>query len=487
MLDWLKDKRTIPTATLAVVWVLCVFDWLGSGLLRILRVSRFSDWIHGGVFSLTALVAILYFFRAWDQRKEEGKAARPWILASIAWFPCWQVDTFVADLLGWDVVRVWMAQVGTGITYVGGLCWVVWILEKGARHFRARRLQAEDEAGSYMPPTMHPLDPEAAYYGRQKKLNQSLSAFCSYSVLFILAFYFMTNVGGCSEVFDLPAGGGEQQTIAQQVKIQKVIRKKFVVNPFSAILFEVPPLDEIKLQLEEITKHAYTVGYGKGEGAGYGGKRNVKIRFIRLEYSGGDWNQGFGPGDDENLLIEAKTYLRGHKFEKKTESRTVAQLKRFERLAAPPMVYMTGERNITLSSSETKILREYLLEKHGMIFADNGGSRGWHNQFFTMMNKVLPGVRPVQVSLDDPIHRIPTPLSFFPYVAPHGGDRPWGWKVDGRWVCYYHPGDIGDAWANGHAGVDADIWQACYALGANVINYAYNEHAMWREAQRQKE
>ena len=128
MPDWLKDKRTIPTATLAVVWALCVFDWLGSGLLRMLRVSRFSEWIHGGVFALTALVAILFFFRAWDQRKEEGKSVRPWILASIAWFPCWQVDTFIADLLGWDVVRVWMAQVGTGVTYVGGLCWVVWIL-----------------------------------------------------------------------------------------------------------------------------------------------------------------------------------------------------------------------------------------------------------------------------------------------------------------------------------------------------------------------
>ena len=124
MPDWLKDNRTIPTATLVAVWVLCVFDWLGSGFLRVLRVSRFSEWIHGGVFSVTTFVAILFFFRAWDQRKGEGKAVRLWIVASIAWFPCWQVDTFFADLMGWDVVRVWLAQVGTGITYVGGLCWV---------------------------------------------------------------------------------------------------------------------------------------------------------------------------------------------------------------------------------------------------------------------------------------------------------------------------------------------------------------------------
>ena len=481
---WLKDKRTILLTTLVVVWTLCVFDWLGSGMLRFLHVERFAAWIHSAVFGLAAAVTLAIWSKAWVDYK--ARRVRFFLISSIAFFPWWQFDVFLADLFGWDTVRVSMAQLGTGIAYVGGLCWVVWGLEQGARQFRIRRLAGED-TGEYVPATLNPLDPDARYYGRQKKLNQSLSAFCSYSVLFILAFYFMSNVGGCSEVFDLPAGGGEQKPIAQQIKIQKIIRKKFVVNPFSAILFEVPPLDEIKLQLEEITKHAYTVGYGKGQGAGYGGKRNVKIRFIRLEYQGGDWNQGYGPGDDENLLIELPSFMPGHKFEKKTESRTVAQLKRFDRIAAPPMVYMTGQKNITLSTSETRILREYLLEKHGMIFADNGGSRGWHNQFFAMMTKVLPEIRPVPISLDDPIHRIPVPLNFFPYVVPHGGDRPMGWKVDGRWVCYYHPGDIGDAWANGHAGIDAEIWQACYALGANIINYAYNEHAMWREAQREKE
>ena len=104
MPDWLKDNRTIPTATLVAVWVLCVFDWLGSGFLRALRVSRFSEWIHGGVFSVTTFVAILFFFRAWDQCKGEGKAVRLWIVASIAWFPCWQVDTFFADLEGYPDV-----------------------------------------------------------------------------------------------------------------------------------------------------------------------------------------------------------------------------------------------------------------------------------------------------------------------------------------------------------------------------------------------
>jgi len=58
-----------------------------------------------------------------------------------------------------------------------------------------------------------------------------------------------------------------------------------------------------------------------------------------------------------------------------------------------------------------------------------------------------------------------------------------GWFKDGRWIAYYHPGDIGDAWANGHAGVSAEIWNSSYRLGANIINYAHVEHAKWRIAQ----
>ena len=62
----------------------------------------------------------------------------------------------------------------------------------------------------------------------------------------------------------------------------------------------------------------------------------------------------------------------------------------------------------------------------------------------------------------------------------------WGWKVDGRWVCYYHPGDISDAWANGHAGVSSDIYNGCYQLGANVINYGHTEYAKWLVAKGKK-
>ena len=150
---------------------------------------------------------------------------------------------------------------------------------------------------------------------------------------------------------------------------------------------------------------------------------------------------------------------------------------------SPPLVYMTGQQNISLSNSEVKTLREYLTDKHGMLFGDNGGSRHFHNQFLSMMNRILPNVRPVPIPLDDVIHRIPYQIPYLPYVAPHGGKEALGWYKDGRWVAYYHPGDIGDAWSDGHAGVSADIWESCYRIGTNVTFYAHSEYSKWLDAQ----
>jgi len=332
----------------------------------------------------------------------------------------------------------------------------------------------------------NPLDQNAWYYGQHgRKLNQSVTALVSYSFAFALTFLLLGQIGGCSEIYEMPAGGGEQQQIVQQVKIQKVIKRKYIVNPFSAILFQVPPIDDIKLQLTELTHHAYKVGYGQGKGAGYaGGTKLGKVRFIRLEYSGGDWDQDFGIGADLNMLIEYNVRTQ-QKVHNKTESRTVMQLNNFPVGKSPPMVYLTGQKSISLSKNELKALRIYLTDKHGMIFGDNGGSSHFHNQFLSMMRRVLPTVDPVPVPLDDVIHRIPYQIPFLPYVAPHGGQVALGWKVDGRWVCYYHPGDIGDAWADGHAGVKPEIYEYCYQLGTNIINYSHAEYSKWLEARKQ--
>ncbi len=401
----------------------------------------------------------------------------------------------VADYLETLGDSLWLA--GTACLLIGPLTWKFWQWDHRRRvaadMFDERCGTAGDPVDRWWRYDLsgdsynwNPLDENAWYYGpHSRKLNQSVTALVGYSFAFALTFLLLGQIGGCSEIYEMPAGGGEQQQIVQQVKVQKVIKRKYIVNPFSAILFQVPPIDDIKLQLTELTHHAYKVGYGQGKGAGYaGGTRLGKVRFIRLEYSGGDWDQDFGIGADLNMLIEYNVRTQ-QKVHNKTESRAVSQLDNFPVGKSPPMVYLTGQKSISLSKSEVKTLRTYLIDKHGMIFGDNGGSGHFHNQFLSMMRQVLPTVDPVPVPLDDVIHRIPYQIPFLPYVAPHGGQVALGWKIDGRWVCYYHPGDIGDAWADGHAGVKPEIFEYCYQLGTNVINYSHAEYSKWLEARKE--
>jgi hypothetical protein len=345
------------------------------------------------------------------------------------------------------------------------------------------------------PGVRNPLDLAAWYYGRQsQKLRQSLATLASYSVAFFLLLLVCGQLGGC-DIYEMPAGGGgggKVESLPLAVRIQKIVKKKLVINPFSAIDFHPPPIDEVKLELKEITEHLYTIGqgqgigHGSGQGSGFaGGTFKGKVRFIRLEYAGDGWAEDMGIGGDQNLILwyAART---GQKVSEQTESRTVSQLAGFPLGKSPPVVYLTGKGSVSLSRSEIKTLREYLIDKHGMLFADNGGGWHFHSQFFGMMRQVLPTVEPVKIPLDDVIHRVPFPLPRVPYVAPHGGTEALGWKVDGRWVCYYHPGDIGDAWTDDHSGVNADVYEACYALGTNVIFYAHVEYSKWLMAREEE-
>ena len=330
----------------------------------------------------------------------------------------------------------------------------------------------------------NPFDLDAWYYGRtHQKLKQSLNTTVSYTALFILIAVLLLLLPGCRDIYEMPAGGGDPQLKRKVVKVQKVKKKVYVVNPFSAILFN-PDIERIQLKLEELTKHLYQVGQGKGKGAGFaGGTRRGIVRFIRLRYSSGDWDQDVDLDADLNMLTwyAAQT---GHKTAKKPEVRTIRQLGAFPVGKSPPVVYITGQRSLSISRAERETLREYLTTKHGMLFADNGGSSTWHSQFFSLMRQVLPRTDPRPVPLDHPVH---DGLPFLPIVAPHGGHTAYMWVVENRIVAYYHPGDIGDAWANGHAGVSRPVWEACYRLGGNVFLYAHSEYSKWLQSRKKKD
>ena len=68
-----------------------------------------------------------------------------------------------------------------------------------------------------------PFDLDARFYAEAKKLHQSLTTIGSYSLLFLLLFLFLTSLSGCMELYEMPAGGGEQKQV-QQVVVQ-VIKK----------------------------------------------------------------------------------------------------------------------------------------------------------------------------------------------------------------------------------------------------------------------
>jgi hypothetical protein len=496
----LRQPRVLAVLIPSLIWLFFVLEWLWAHYV--------ADGLRWIVFSLGCIAAVAMVLLAWTRSYPQRVQA---IVASLAVVVIWPLPVFIADYFAAGDLARTFANVGMGIVFLMGLAWTVWGVERGSRYYLAQRqsyaphaasLSDDDElapsalalnAGAAALPApsdiWNPVDLEAWYYGRKKaKLNQSVTTILLYTLAFFLLVLIVNRLGGCEEIYEMPAGGGEEKPKVQVVKIQKVIRRKFVINPFSAVVFNPPPIEEVQLNLQELTKHEYQIGQGKGTGAGFsGGTNRGKVRFIRLEYRGGDWDQDFGVGADLNMLLRYGVET-GHSVAEKTESRTIEELGRFAMGKSPPMVYMTGERSIDLSKREVEILREYLLDKHGMIFGDNGGSGQFHGQFFSMMNKVLDGtgVYPVKVPLDDVIHRIPFTLPFLPYVAPHGGKEAWGWYKDGRWLAYYHPGDIGDAWADGHAGVKREIYEACYQLGVNVIFYAHAEYNKWLDTREKK-
>jgi hypothetical protein len=492
LLPSLKQHWTVSlSGCLAVLWLVTIVLWRVESE----NTSEFELLYHTlywVVFSAGLVIASLWVRYTYQQRQEQMLRFR--IVASVAFFFFWQYGVFAAGERNLLELQTWIARTGLGIVFLVGLGWVVYLLEETSQFYEAERRKrqggSENHEGAVadQKACWNPLDPAAWFLGkRSQRLNQSILGLVHYVFMFIAVMMLFSRMQGCSDIYEMPSGGGQDRALQQVVKIQKIQRIKYIVNPFSVVLFKVPPIEDIKLELMELTKHAYQIGQGEGEGAGFaGGTNRGKVRFIRLEYSGGDWDQDFGIGGDFNMLL--KYYeLTGQKIAERTESRRVSQLKNFPARKSPPIVYMTGQKNISMSNNEVGILREYLIDKHGMLFCDNGGSAHFHNQFLSLMNRVLPEVRPVPIPLDETIQQRPFQIPFLPYVAPHGGREALGWRLDGRWLCYYHPGDIGDAWADGNAGVKPEIYDACYKLGVNVIYYAHAEYSKWLTAQNQDE
>lgn len=402
----------------------------------------------------------------------------------------------LVDVIGWSVF------------YVVGLIWVIFLVERSSQRYEAERLKLLTREGDISPSLVticgevrsrrqgwNPLDPASNYFGTSsQRLRQSLALLINYSIFFALL-YLLAHLrfgSQASEGYDLPEGGGKDSIQASAVKVQKVVRKKFVINPYSSIVFSAPPpIDQIDVKLMEESQNRYTVGQGgvgdtgdgDGSGAGFGsGTGKGKVPFVRLKYADKGWDRNFGFGGDRNMLNEYMSRTK-QKIADSTEFVDAGTLASMPATKAPSFLYISGNNSLALTATEKKHLKQYVLERHGMIFGDNHGGPGFHQNFIAVMNEIT-GVTPVPIARDDRIHQRPYNLPQLPIVVAHGPPVALGWKIDGRWAVYYHPGALSDAWRDDRAGIRKDVAESCYQLGVNVIFYSLSEKNKWLQSQK---
>ena len=322
--------------------------------------------------------------------------------------------------------------------------------------------------------------------GRDRRLRSSTYWAVALTLIVLVGPIIMRGCGW-EEPYGIVKGSGEVQV--QMVKVKRVEKKqkqkKLLVNPWSPYILERMNIDDTKVlsELKEQTMDTYAadqsfgkLGKGGGKGGGWPkGMEGANVRFIRLRYGGGDWDQDMGRGADYNLLIRFNQFT-GLPIARETESREIDRLPLFPKKKSPPFVFLTGRGGLNVSEREVKILREYCEREGGMLFIDNGGGH-FGRSVRQLLRRVFPGKNLVDIANDDPIYQAPF---VFPDGAPpfwhHDGNRALGIRHEGRWVVFYHPGDVNDAWKDGHSGAAPQVADQAYKLGVNVIYYAFNQY-----------
>lgn len=323
-------------------------------------------------------------------------------------------------------------------------------------------------------------------HGRDPQYRRSVYGSFFLHALVILIIPWLLQWFGCVEDYRVPKGRGRPAVAQVKMVQKKKKKKKLILNPESAIVFNRPDIEELLKEVEKQTELTYKattnaqsgkMGAGDGDEGGWpDGMENAVVRFIRLKYRGSDWDDGMDAKSRADMnFLERFHKLTGFKIRNHSEAHRIHLLRKYRPGYAPPFVYMTGNRGIHVGGNEIKILRDYLLNG-GMLFADCGGP-AWHGSFKTFIKRVLPGKEMVVISDDDPLFQMPYQ---FPNGAPplwhHGGMRALGIKHQGRWCVFYHPGDINDAWKEGHSGLSQRQAEHAFQMGINIVYYSFTHY-----------
>lgn len=288
-----------------------------------------------------------------------------------------------------------------------------------------------------------------------------------------LALFVLTMITfNCAQRLGPPGGGGgevgEQQE--EQEQVVQVVRKKMIVNPFSAIKVRKP--QEVDIDIREQTQRRATSqvagGEGEGTGGGYEGGAGQELNFVIVDHGAKGWDEAEKVGAP-NLLRELRNRIRV-----KTANRPVSVdlgdlMAQKDDLQQPPLLYfcLSGAAP-KVSDRETAWLARYVLELHGLILLDETGGGRRHAE--ELARRILPGRPLVPVPADDPLWRMRQPMRDADRaLARHGGDRVLGVRDGQRWVLIYHPGDLVDGWR----GAYGPQWQEiAYQFGTNIFDYA---------------
>lgn len=331
-------------------------------------------------------------------------------------------------------------------------------------------------------------------HGRDPRHRRSLYASILTHVIILVVIPYILSLGGCVEAYRVPKGSGNPVVaMVKMVKPKKKKKKTLTLRPNSAIIFDQPDLDntEVDQVMEEKTQVTYEATanakagkMGKGGGTKGGwpeGMENYKVRFIRLDHGGVGWDDGMDQsGADVNFLRAFAQATGFKKVASKGESHSIALLRKYPDDGFPPFVYLTGNADMgRVTPEDAKILREYCL-KGGMLIADAGSMR-FHQSFVHFMRQVFPDKPLLDIADDDMLYQLPYG---FPDGAPafwhHGGRRALGIKHEGRWIVFYHPGDMNDAWkSQGYSDCTPEMREAAINLGINLVYYAFNQ---WNDA-----
>jgi len=326
-------------------------------------------------------------------------------------------------------------------------------------------------------------------HGRDPRFRKSVWSSVGVHLFVVLILPWLLTLDGCTRInpYGAPKGSGTPTVTAPKIVKVKKKKKRILVNPNSAILFNIPTLDDSKIseEVDQESRVTYAadpnrvgaMGAGGGTTGGWpDGVDDAVVRFIRLKYDGSGWDDGMDAVSraDMNFLDMFRKVTK-FRTASQSESHPIAALAKYPKGFAPPFVYMTGDYDIRVADSDVKILREYLMGG-GMLFADCGSPR-WNHSFRSFIRRVFPGESLLTISDDDVIFQIPyTFANGAPPLWHHGGYDAMGIKYKGRWAVFYHPGDVNDAWKNDRGGLEPKKAEGAMELGINIIYYSFSNY-----------